>query len=239
MTYAIAWGDGSTTVIGSDRVYAEQLLREASGPFPASQPRPSVIEINPTQQDLHHRAEGAPPMTTLTPEQFLAQRDPEEPDEPETSSGFTAPIGDPLESIAHSLHRLTEIFVRRDHEDLADDEHKQALDQLDREYAELQAEVEAKQQLIDDTLKICKKSTSKLADSIRALLEAPAAPPSSEPGRASGNEADVPPDNDADVEEWREYARSCGVLPDEPDAIDSMNRSQIRTLLGIEHGGEA
>lgn len=75
----------------------------------------------------------------LTPEQFLAQRDPE--DEADTD-GFTAPIGDPLESIARSLQRLTEIVVRRDSQEEADDEARQLSDQLDREYAELREQFE-------------------------------------------------------------------------------------------------
>lgn len=40
------------------------------------------------------------------------------------------------------------------------------------------------------------------------------------------------PTRDADVEQWRSYARSAGYTGD----VDSMNRSQIRTVLGIDHG---
>lgn len=44
------------------------------------------------------------------------------------------------------------------------------------------------------------------------------------------------PANDASVEVWREYARSLNASPTgEPAGLDSMNRSQIRTLLGLPH----
>ena len=47
----------------------------------------------------------------------------------------------------------------------------------------------------------------------------------------------APPAHDAPVEEWRAYARSRTGFP-EGTSIDTLNRSQIRTLLGIPHGGE-
>ncbi len=39
------------------------------------------------------------------------------------------------------------------------------------------------------------------------------------------------PAHDADVEEWQTYAHTCGVNTAD---IRGLNRSQIRTLLGIE-----
>lgn len=45
-----------------------------------------------------------------------------------------------------------------------------------------------------------------------------------------------PPARDADVEEWRAYARQRGVYV---TGLDTMNRSQIRTMLGIEQPVEA
>lgn len=54
-----------------------------------------------------------------------------------------------------------------------------------------------------------------------AELAVPLAPPPTEP------------DRDADVEEWRSFARGLGYAG--PD-VDEANRSQIRTMLGIPHG---
>lgn len=44
------------------------------------------------------------------------------------------------------------------------------------------------------------------------------------------DEPTPPPANDADVEEWARYAESLGF-----EVLDTMNRSQIRTMLGIPH----
>jgi len=43
--YAILWPEGNTTAVGTDRDYAEQLLRESSGPYPANRPSPRVVEL--------------------------------------------------------------------------------------------------------------------------------------------------------------------------------------------------
>lgn len=44
----------------------------------------------------------------------------------------------------------------------------------------------------------------------------------------------APPADDADVEAWRAYARDNYSLP-EDTVVDTMNRSQIRSLLGMPH----
>lgn len=46
-------------------------------------------------------------------------------------------------------------------------------------------------------------------------------------------EGSAQPAHDAGVEEWRAYARNLGAVP-EGTVLDQMNRSQIRTMLGIE-----
>lgn len=45
MKYGIRWPEGNVTVVGESREYAEQLLGEASGPFPAHLPSPTIVEI--------------------------------------------------------------------------------------------------------------------------------------------------------------------------------------------------
>ena len=45
--------------------------------------------------------------------------------------------------------------------------------------------------------------------------------------------AQIRPEHDASLEEWRSYARTQQGVP-EGTVIDTMNRSQIRTMLGIE-----
>jgi hypothetical protein len=57
--YGIRWGNGRVTVIGKSRVYAEQLLREASGPFSRWEPAPRVVEVvadTPTDPDAAARS---------------------------------------------------------------------------------------------------------------------------------------------------------------------------------------
>jgi hypothetical protein len=62
-------------------------------------------------------------------------------------------------------------------------------------------------------------------------------PSAAEPGNSQ--EALALPAADAPVEAWRDYARSAYAVPgDVPVVIDSLNRSQIRTLLGLPHFDE-
>lgn len=170
--------------------------------------------------------------TTPTAEAFLSTPYPDEPDEDVLES---LPA-DPLESIAASLGLLTSIIVRRDNEDREDDETRQALDQADAEHAELLHENERLRQLITDTLKICKPSTSKLANNIRALLEVDTVTAPAEPDGGGEEDELVQPALDAPVEEWRTYARAFAEAHDWPvneEVLGSSNRSQIRTMLGI------
>lgn len=155
----------------------------------------------------------------------------------------------------------------------------QAPAELEQQAAELQesctalkVEHDASQRLIAETLEAVRKSTSKVANQVREILQPePLAPvpvdPESTPEPLSDTNplpqapqcpackryfadgallerhecvpeaSQKPPASDAPAEEWREYARCVGVLPDEPDAIDSMNRSQIRSMLGLPHPG--
>lgn len=153
-------------------------------------------------------------MTVPTPEEFLAQRtDPDEDDCPDDLAG------DPLVSIARSLEAIALAVASRQ-------EGSSELASLRSEYDEVERLHDAKQALIEQVLAICKPSTSKLANNIRAAIEPPVAVPPSGAESPPG-----PPVRDADVEEWRGYARSLGY--NGPD-IDTANRSQIRTMLGID-----
>lgn len=166
----------------------------------------------------------------ITPEEFMAQTDvDEESAEHLEPNGLWLLPPNPLESIAESLRALTSIAVRHDAEEQAADALRQRYDDLDQAYADLEDKHQSLFELLADVEKIVMPSTSKLANSVREAITRwrnPEVPGQPEP---TG-----PPAADAGVEAWREYARTVGITPDEPDALDSMNRSQIRTMLGIE-----
>lgn len=153
-------------------------------------------------------------MTTPTPEQYLAQTEADDEDVDEEPRQNP----DPLESIADSLRRVTALLERRDAEDVADDQLQTEYDKLDQAYGELEGRADAKQALIDQVLEICKPSTSKLADRVRAVVNEADSPSSATP-----EEPDHPA-HDAPVEEWREFARGRGYTGDD---IDRANRSQL------------
>lgn len=124
-------------------------------------------------------------MTTNAPtaEDFLDQRDPE--DEEHTEDVAVAddqepePVTfaeDPLESIASSLRQLTGAVLGQ----LGQAEHDELLEQ---HVAELETKLETAHGLLDEVRALCKKSTSKLAISIRAALESDTVtlPPEPEP----------------------------------------------------------
>lgn len=192
--------------------------------------------------------------TTPTVEEFLTSSQPDEPEEVEHPT-------DPLESIAHSMRILTEVVVRRDAEDEEQDSQSALVNELDRELQGVRAELAASQALVEEVLAICKPSTSKLANSIRAAIaeheavdEEPegevayvcphcgtgwgeVVDPCTECGKAaSGTTPERPeqPAHDAPVEEWRDYVRAVRPAEFRPTTLDTMNRSQIRTYLGIE-----
>lgn len=139
---------------------------------------------------------------------------------------------------------------------LAEDESAAQLIDTSHELADLEAKHDVVLQLVERIGGIVKKSTSKVSLEVKAAIDewanpetpspAPDASPSEpqpEPIPAAVVEASagegppwwehstVPPQapaNDAPVDEWRAYARSLG------RDLDTMNRSQIRTQLGIE-----
>ena len=182
---------------------------------------------------------------TPTPAEFLTQTEPDEDEEAET---YVSDTSDPLTSIAASLGMIAAAVHRHGAAEQADTENRELYIALDQAHADLEAKYEAVNALVDDVLEVCKPSVSKLAIQVRetvakwrtgqaepepvvglSLAGLPEQPP-----LEHNNDRDAPPAQDAPVEEWREFARSRGYAG--PD-IDQANRSQIRTMLGIEHGG--
>lgn len=174
----------------------------------------------------------------ITPEQFMAQ--PTDPDE-DLAPDLASVPADPLTSIASSLGLLVSVVQRRDVQEAQADDQSALVNQLDREINALRAQLDTKQALIAQVLEVCKPSVSKLANQVRevltprAVVEVATQPPTEleVPADAPTNVApSEPPPDGADTEEWRAYARNAGYRG--PD-VDQMNRSQIRTTLGIAH----
>lgn len=169
-------------------------------------------------------------------------------------------VPDPLESMAESLRRLADHWTSTIPVAQNDDAVLGAMQEL----ADLEAKYDTLVALVEEIEGIIKPSTSKLANSVRDAInawrapEVPAEPEvelvhgtptggkspcgihymegtfGSDPTCPECKAAEVPdnqPAHDADVEVWREYAITEG-LP--RDAAEGMNRSQIRTALGIE-----
>lgn len=174
-------------------------------------------------------------MTAPTIEAFLTQPDDDLEDtdlgpvEAALAAGqtFRAEVydsGDPLESIADSLRTLVGRVTEHSEDEKAADRMQEAFDDLDAKHAELYA-------VLARVEKIVAKSTSKVSLDVKAAInawrkpEVPAEPASDEPPSAPEM-----PAHDADVQAWRDYARSLGYSG---APVDEGNRSQIRTLLGI------
>lgn len=142
-------------------------------------------------------------MTTPTPEQFMAQTEPDETDDL-----------DPLVAIATHLQAIAANFTGNTREA----ELQQTID-------DLEVQVASVNEVLDQVLDACGKSKGQLAVRVREVILGPGEQP------ASPDDGATPPANDADVEEWRAYARGLGLV----DGLDQANRSQIRTMLGISH----
>lgn len=114
-------------------------------------------------------------ITTPSPEEFLAQASTDEDDQVEELGS-----SDPLESIAASLRRIADWGDKQEAAEQAEKQADKYLEDLEREYREIEALHDAKQALLDEVLAICKPSTSKLANAIRAVVEPGVAPPAEE-----------------------------------------------------------
>lgn len=186
---------------------------------------------------------------TPTPEQFLAQSDPdeEELDPPAFDEQFLAQLvgspfdwpNGPLESIAASLRTIA---------GSVDGQHEAVLEETREERDDWEAKHHVLFQLVEELESIIKPSTSKLANTVREAIgrwrgipaadpedagSAPAAPELvTVPVSSAVEMGHEPPSNDAPIEQWVAYAQSLG------HDIDPgrTNRSQIRTLLGLPHG---
>lgn len=170
---------------------------------------------------------------TPTVEEFLAQQGTD--DEAEDFPAEIYDSGDPLESIADSLRTLVGMVKGHTEEEQASERLQEAFDDL-----------ESKQQslfdLLADVEKVVSKSTSKVSLEVKDAINAWRNPEVPAVHEAEPVGVTVPVENatemglsqpahDADVEEWRKYARGLGYAG---SPVDEGNRSQIRTLLGIE-----
>lgn len=173
---------------------------------------------------------------TLTPEQFLAQ--PSDEAEDYDIEPLEPGAADPLESIAVSLQRLVDLITSN-----AEDE--KAADRMFVAFDDLEAKHGALLEVLSDVEAALGKSTAKPALAAKAVIEAWRNPePAAESGKSESaterHTATVAieerPDRDDTVEDWRAYARAQGYAGSD---VDQMNRSQIRTMLGIEHGDAA
>lgn len=192
-------------------------------------------------------------MTTIpTPADFLMIREPDE-DDVDPFDQNAARLDD-LERRLFALETGTypEELPSRDELLVREDESAALLIDTSNELADLEAKHDVVLRLIDQIEGIVKKSTSKVSLDVKAAIKAWAnpetpspAPDADEPAvdeaaGAGSPEQDVQqsageglpqPAVDAPVDEWRAYARAQGYTG---AGIDQMNRSQIRTMLGIE-----
>lgn len=284
-TYAIEWGDGTSIRVGESRAYAEQLMREASGPFLAKNPAPRVVEVTEPTQPVQ---EGTT-MTALTPEEFmLLPVDPDEDHEADAFAYVNPSDHTPLDRLADLEARVSALEghggVQQLREESIEMEEawERATEQvglanaheidLTHELADLEAKHDVVLRLVEEIRGIVKKSTSRVSLDVKAAIEAwanPLAVEGGDPVAGKGSHTRTPteggPDfckecsdaaydwvvwpceqatsaqpaeHDADVEDWRAYAKAVhgvdkgGKL--DFTVIDQMNRSQIRTMLGIE-----
>lgn len=191
-------------------------------------------------------------MTAPTAEAFLASNEPDE-DDVESFTGVLVDTADlALGSIATSLRMIADTLARpiaaRDAE--AADAHGEELRLLGEAYDDLEAKHRSLYDLLAEVEKIVAKSKSQVSLEVKAAINAwrnptvdeaaPEQPVEPEPGSVviepsepvytpmDGGEP--APAADAPIEIWRAYAHGRGV-----EGADVMNRSQIRTALGLSH----
>lgn len=193
-------------------------------------------------------------MTTIpTPADFLMIREPDE-DDAEPFEQNAARLDDlerrlyALEARGRDLQNDAQLLQ----EETSDQEHR--MHTLIEDLADEQAKHAVVIALVDQIEGIVRKSTSQVSLAVKAAIKAWANPDTPSPAPdvaesavddaagAGSPEQDVQqsageglpqPAVDAPVDEWRAYARSIHAVP-EGTVLDQMNRSQIRTLLGIE-----
>lgn len=175
-----------------------------------------------------------------TPEEFLTTY--EQPDEPEEIEL------EPLESIADSLRCLVAVMkpqegivLPTDYETVSDEYAPAVLEEASKQAAEedrddWEDKHRALSELVMAISAIVKPSTSKVSLEVKAAIERWTNPQPEPAEETSGSEPLDQPAHDAPVEEWRAYARSYGYTGYD---VDKCNRSQIRTMLGIEQPMDA
>jgi hypothetical protein len=103
----------------------------------------------------------------------------------------------PHDMAGAALCGLLAVFTQRDEEDRAEEAAIDDHAALRREYHELEQLHDAKQAMIEETLAVVKKSTSKLADAVRAVLEPVVVPqpvdPPAEPAEGDTEPSTAPP----------------------------------------------
>jgi hypothetical protein len=183
-------------------------------------------------------------MTTITPEQFMTMAEPDE-DAFDPYAGREAFIAQAEvqmapavpDEVQHALRFILDRIKQQDVDTEALQTQREQLLDLEAKHAELYA-------LLEEIEAIIKPSTSKLANSVRDAIKAwrdPEVPTVTVSGTLlSGSPIVVGdfsswnpgshPAHDAPVEAWREYASTVNASLD----FSTMNRSQIRTALGIE-----
>lgn len=163
---------------------------------------------------------------------FLSQPEDDLHDGADTSRGPVEAVlaeraghGDPLESIADSLRQLVGMVTKHSEDEQLADRRLELLDDLEAKHAELY-------DVLAQVEKIVAKSTSKVSLDVKAAINAWRNPDAA-PAEPAGDEPEpmAQPAPDAEVEEWRAYARSLGYAG---APVEQGNRSQIRTLLGVE-----
>lgn len=180
-----------------------------------------------------------------TPAEFMLLDNPDEDHEQEDVFTAPAPVeADPLSAIAYSLQRLVAVAEREGGTASDEGASDTPFRELEERYLELDTAYNGLEQnrlelrrLVDEISDIVKPSTSKLANAVRAAIARHDDPEpteqveTSEEPIAEAKPVELQqPANDADVEAWALYAESLGF-----EVLDTMNRSQIRTMLGIEH----
>lgn len=175
---------------------------------------------------------------TVTPEQFMAQP---EPDEEET---FNLPVPlSPLETIASAVSYIAALMAEQQAELMPGVisaveptgevlVSEQQLHDTLQGLADLEAKHDVLYALLEEIEAIIKPSVGKLAIAVREAInrwrapEVPVEPvvEDPEPGTPATH-----PAHDAGIEIWRTYGANHGVA-----GAESMNRSQIRSALGIE-----
>lgn len=182
-------------------------------------------------------------MTAPSPEAFLALTSTDEDHEEDVQQPTS-----PLESIAASLEAMTRAVVDiaiegRPGADLVaasrpDTELQERYFRLSEEYDDLEAKHQSLYDLLADVEKIVSKSKSQVSLEVKAAINAWRNPEVPAEGVPAGEPA-ASPALDADAEDWREYARAEGFGEQTGHDLSQMNRSQIRTLLGLPQTADA